>query len=316
MLTGVTVSLLLLGYVIVLAIELSRLYTRLPWRNPISVSLASVCLFLHAVYLWNLPSKANTPGTVATQGGSSFMQPSMYTTMYSWSLLAALVLAFVYIVLSIRRPTNAIGAFLLPLILAMILGAIAVRSGEPFDRSEVTGSLWRPVHGGALILGTVAVFLGFAAALMNLVQEYRLKTKRLMTKEWRLPSLEYLHAMGRNCLVLSTVAIAMGLVSGVVLNVQRNGSVNWLESGIVFCAGLLVWLVLASVLEWEAARRGTSWSAYLNIASFAIVLIALILVFSTPHGRSRMGTSEKSNQPPKLSDQAPDAFSLAARPLR
>jgi len=236
--------------------------------------------------------------------------------MYSWSLLAALVLAFVYIVLSIRRPTNAIGAFLLPLILAMILGAIAVRSGEPFDRSEVTGSLWRPVHGGALILGTVAVFLGFAAALMNLVQEYRLKTKRLMTKEWRLPSLEYLHAMGRNCLVLSTVAIAMGLVSGVVLNVQRNGSVNWLESGIVFCAGLLVWLVLASVLEWEAARRGTSWSAYLNIASFAIVLIALILVFSTPHGRSRMGTSEKSNQPPKLSDQAPDAFSLAARPLR
>jgi len=127
--------------------------------------------------------------------------------------------------------------------------------------------------------------------LMNVAQERRLKTKRLVTKDWRLPSLEYLHAMGRSCLVVSTVSIAIGLVSGVVLNIQRNGSVNWLESGIVFCAGLLVWLVVASVLEWEAARRGTSWSAYLNIASFAIVLIALTLVFSTPHGRGRMVTA-------------------------
>jgi len=211
--------------------------------------------------------------------------------MYSWSHLAALVFGLVYIVMSIKRPTNAVGAFLLPLVIAMILGVAAVGSGQPIDRSEVAGSLWRPIHGGALIVGTVAVFLGFAAALMNVAQERRLKTKRLVTKDWRLPSLEYLHAMGRSCLVVSTVSIAIGLVSGVVLNLQRNGSVNWLESGIVFCAGLLVWLVVASVLEWEAARRGTSWSAYLNIASFAIVLIALTLVFSTPHGRGRMVTA-------------------------
>jgi len=257
---------------------LSRLYMRLPWRMPIVVTLASICWFLHAVYLWNLQGDSLSPAKLV---------PS---TMYSWSHLAALIFGLVYIVMSIRRPTDAVGAFLLPMVIAMILGAAAVGSGQPFDRSEVTGSLWRPVHGGALIVGTVAVFLGFAAALMNIAQERRLKTKRLVTKDWRLPSLEYLHAMGRSCLVVSTVAIAMGLVSGVVLNIQRNGTVNWLESGIVFCAGLLVWLVVASIFEWEAARRGTSWSAYLNIASFAVVLIALTLVFSTPHGRGRMVT--------------------------
>jgi hypothetical protein len=278
-LSGVTVSLILLGYVIVLAVELSRLYMRLPWRMPIVVTLASICWFLHAIYLWNLLGDAQSPAKLV---------PS---TMYSWSHLAALIFGLVYIVLSIKRSTNAVGAFLLPLVIAMILGAAAVGSGQPFDRSEVTGSLWRPVHAGALIVGTVAVFLGFAAAMMNIAQERRLKTKRLVTKDWRLPSLEYLHAMGRSCLVVSTVSIAMGLVSGVVLNIQRNGTVNWLESGIVFCAGLLVWLVVASILEWEASRRGTSWSAYLNIASFAIVLIALTLVFSTPHGRGRMVTS-------------------------
>ena len=288
MLSGVTVSIILLGYVIVLAVELSRLYMRLPWRMPIVVTLASICWFLHAIYLWNLQGDSLSPAKLV---------PS---TMYSWSHLAALVFGLVYIVMSIKRPTNAVGAFLLPLVIAMILGVAAVGSGQPIDRSEVAGSLWRPIHGGALIVGTVAVFLGFAAALMNVAQERRLKTKRLVTKDWRLPSLEYLHAMGRSCLVVSTVSIAIGLVSGVVLNLQRNGSVNWLESGIVFCAGLLVWLVVASVLEWEAARRGTSWSAYLNIASFAIVLIALTLVFSTPHGRGRMVTASPQQTTERL----------------
>jgi len=255
---------------------------------PIVVTLASICWFLHAIYLWNLQGDSLSPAKLV---------PS---TMYSWSNLAALVFGLVYIVMSIKRPTNAVGAFLLPLVIAMILGVAAVGSGQPIDRSEVAGSLWRPIHGGALIVGTVAVFLGFAAALMNVAQERRLKTKRLVTKDWRLPSLEYLHAMGRSCLVVSTVSIAIGLVSGVVLNIQRNGSVNWLESGIVFCAGLLVWLVVASVLEWEAARRGTSWSAYLNIASFAIVLIALTLVFSTPHGRGRMVTASSQQTTERL----------------
>jgi len=287
-LSGVTVSIILLGYVIVLAFELSRLYMRLPWRMPIVVTLASICWFLHAIYLWNLQGDSLSPAKLV---------PS---TMYSWSHLAALIFGLVYIVISIKRPTNAVGAFLLPLVIAMILGVAAVGSGQPIDRSEVAGSLWRPIHGGALIVGTVAVFLGFAAALMNVAQERRLKTKRLVTKDWRLPSLEYLHAMGRSCLVVSTVSIAIGLVSGVVLNIQRNGSVNWLESGIVFCAGLLVWLVVASVLEWEAARRGTSWSAYLNIASFAIVLIALTLVFSTPHGRGRMVTASSQQTTERL----------------
>jgi hypothetical protein len=132
----------------------------------------------------------------------------------------------------------------------------------------------------------VAVTLGLATALMSLVQEYRLKTKRGMAGTLRLPSLEYLHTLGRSCLVVSTIAIACGLVSGVVLNFQRNGSVNWLESGIIFSGGLLVWLLIASILEWQASLRATSWAAYLNIASFLIVFLALVLVFAAPHGRT------------------------------
>jgi len=273
--SGVTVSCFFLSYVIVLALELSRLYLKMPWRMLVVLIMAVLGLVTHGLFLWDRWTQVNQ----ATQG-------SLPATLFDWSLLAAWVLAAIYVFLALRRPTNAIGPFLLPLVLAMILGALSVRSGQPFDRTASTG-LWRYIHGGSLSLGTVAVTLGFAVAMMNLVQEYRLKTKRSMSGALRLPSLEYLHTLGRSCLVVSTIAIACGLVSGVVLNFQRHGSVNWLESGIIFSGGLLVWLVIASILEWQAAQRATSWSAYLNIASFLIVFLALILVFAAPHGRSR-----------------------------
>lgn len=273
--SGVTVSCFFLSYVIVLALELSRLYLKMPWRLLVVLVMATLGLVTHALFLWDRWAEVR----------QTLGQSALPATLFDWSLLAAWVLALIYLIMAIRRPTNAIGPFLLPLVLAMIVGALAVRSGQPFDRTAATG-IWRSIHGGSLSLGTVAVTLGFAVALMNLVQEYRLKTKRAMNRALRLPSLEYLHTLGRSCLVVSTIAIACGLVSGVVLNFQRHGSVNWLESGIIFSGGLLVWLVMASILEWQAARRATSWSAYLNIASFLIVLVALVLVFAAPHGRA------------------------------
>jgi hypothetical protein len=115
-----------------------------------------------------------------------------------------------------------------------------------------------------------------------------------------------LHTLGRGCLVVSTIAIACGLVSGVVLNFQRNGSVNWLESGIVFSGGLLVWLVIASILEWRASLRASSWAAYLNIASFLIVFLALILVFAAPHGR----TPQLPTMIPNVPSQRPSIIGL------
>ncbi len=279
MLSGVTVSCFLLSYIIVLALELSRLYMRIPWRMVVVVLMAIIALVTHGLFL-------------ADRFTASYRTSGHWTvpaTLFDWSLLAAWVLGLVYLLLTVRqlkiqRPANAIGSFLLPLVLAMILGALAVRSGQPFDRSS-TSSLWRYVHGGSLSLGTVAVAVGFGAALMNLVQEYRLKHKKPMAGLMRLPSLEYLQTMGRGCLVASTISIAGGLVSGVVLNFSRHGSVNWLESGIVFCGALLIWLVIASILEWQAALRQTSWAAYLNIISFLIVSIAVGLVFISPHGR-------------------------------
>ncbi len=276
MTTGVTISCFLLSYLVAFALELSRLYLKVPWRMVGICLMAWLGLLTHGFYLWDR--------SVLNHEQSGHW--GLPASLFEWGLLAAWILSAFYSFLLIRRPTNAIGPFLLPLVLAMIVGSISVRSGNSFDRTEAIG-VWRYVHGGSLSLGMVAVAIGFATALMNLYQEYRLKKKLGFSGGLRLPSLEYLHTLGRSCLVTTTIAIAGGLISGIALNVQRSGSVKWLEGGIVFSFGLLVWLVIASILEWQAAKRETSWSAYLNIASFLIVLIALALVFAAPHGRTK-----------------------------
>jgi hypothetical protein len=276
MTTGVTISCFLLSYLIAFALELSRLYLKMPWRMVAICLMAWLGILTHGLYLWDRSVKNH-------EASGHWGLPA---SLFEWGLLAAWVLSLFYGVLLIRRPTNAIGPFLLPLVLAMIVAAIAVRSGNSFDRTEAIG-IWSYVHGGSLSLGMVAVAIGFATALMNLYQEYRLKKKLGFSGGLRLPSLEYLHTLGRSCLVITTIAIAGGLISGIALNVQRSGSVKWLEGGIVFSFGLLVWLLIASALEWQAARRATSWSAYLNIASFLIIIIALVLVFAAPHGRTK-----------------------------
>jgi hypothetical protein len=273
MTTGVTISCFLLSYLIALALELSRLYLKMPWRMVAIFVMAALALLTHGLYLWDRLCAQDDAG-----------HWGLPQSLFEWGLVAGWILAAVYCFLLIRRPTNAIGPFLLPLVLGIIVAAITVRSGQPFDRTEGIG-VWRYIHGGSLSLGMVAVAVGFAASLMNLYQEYRLKTKRGFAGGLRLPSLEYLHTLGRGCLVIATVAIAGGLISGIVLNVERSGSVKWFDGGIVFSFGLLIWLLMASILEWQAARRATSWSAYLNIASFLIVVIALALVFAKPHGR-------------------------------
>jgi ABC-type uncharacterized transport system permease subunit len=278
-----TVSIFLLGYILALALELSRLYARFPGRVAWIMLLAGGGWILHGIYL----------AKRMLTGGAGISLPESGS---EWLFVAGWIFVASYLFLTVRRPTNLFGPFLLPVVLAITLSGIVLdippEAPGQTNTIEASSLVWRLIHSFALLLGTVAVSLGLSTGLMSWIQEYRLKTKRTLVKELRLPSLEYLHNLGRNALVVSTMAISAGLVSGVVLNLQRNGVVNWLESGIVFCGGLLIWLIVASILEWQAQRRGTSWSPQLNAVSFAIVLVALILVFSTPHGRLRPVTFE------------------------
>lgn len=183
----------------------------------------------------------------------------------------------------------------MPPVLLLVAMAWPMRQWEPFSRVEAVG-MWRMIHGLAMMVGTAAVLMGFVAGLMYLTQAHRLKSKQAGGGGMRLPTLDRLQAMNRHCLVVSTIAMALGLLSGVVMNLNRAGNVSWTEGGVIFSLILLVWLLVATGVEffYRPAREGRK-IVYLTLASFGFLVLAIYGTLSSEHGRRSIESTVRSS---------------------
>ncbi|MBI2478004.1 MAG: cytochrome c biogenesis protein CcsA, partial [Planctomycetia bacterium] len=273
--SGMTITCFAACYMLALAVELSRLLFR--WRVPAFIPLAAsaIGLLAHSLYLIG-----------QAQHELAQRVTSPLSSWYDFCLLAAWVVAGAYLGLTIRRRENAIGVFLLPLVLGLICVAV-FQDRTPFP-VRTANSVWRLVHGLTLMVGTTAVTLGFATGLMYLLQSYRLKHKRPPSRRFRLPSLEWLQNFNRESLFISTCLLAIGLVSGVALNlISKSGSsgqVSWTDPVVLSSGVLFLWLTAVTIFEaiYRPARQGNK-VAYLTLASFVFLGLALYFVLLGSH---------------------------------
>jgi len=280
----------LIAYLLVLLLEGIRLASvREPtrqWLTRISLGMFILAWLTHSLYLADL----------VIQGVSQ--QPSLryLKTWGDWSIVVAWMIALAYCVMLWRRSDRQIGVFLLPLILLFVILAVVFPSESPMGRVTSTVSFWRMVHSMAMLIGTMLVALGFASAVMYFVHAGNLKQS--LSKRWsfRLPSLEYLQQMGRNCILGSAAAIGFGVISGAIMNFTRDGFVAWTDRGILLTTALFAWLCIAAVAQKISSHRGRGeWTAALNILSFAIVVAALTSVVTAPHGVSKPQAEQPSS---------------------
>lgn len=278
MLSRVTVSCFVGSYLIAMALELTRPMVRIPARTVLIATITLLGLVLQAIYLSTL-ARPEVDGA-----GGMLSEPGLFADWYSWSLLLAWAVAMVYFVLLLRRPETTIGYFLIPPVLGLIFLAVMVRQWAPFNRAEAA-SLWRMIHGIAMLLGAAAVLIGFVVGLMYLVQSMRLKRKQPGSRGLRLPTLEWLQKLSRGTLVFSTVAVAGGTLAGVIMTLNAQGEVSWTSRGILLPVCLLVWLLAATVIEffYRPARQGRK-VAYLTLASFGFLILAMAGVLASGHG--------------------------------
>lgn len=275
----ITITCFAASYLLALSLDAARLVFRRRISPVVPLIVGAIGWFAHSCYLF-----AQARDEIANRALAPL------SSWYDFCLLAAWVLTGAYLGLSIRRPDNAIGAFLLPLVLAAIGVAILFQDAAPFPTGRAV-SVWRIVHGVSLLLGTTAVVLGFATGMMYLLQSYRLKHKRPPGRVFRLPSLEWLQRFNRETLILSTASLAIGLLSGVVLNLIETRAVAWSDP-VVWTSGILfVWLVIVTVFEalYKPARQGQK-IAYLTLASFVFMALALAFVLLGSHA-SAAGTT-------------------------
>lgn len=295
MLSGITITCFAACYAISLALEITRLIFQATIRNVVMIAFAAAGLFAHTVFL-----------VMQAQAEMARGPRLPLSSWHDFCLLASWVLVAAYLGLTLRKPQWSVGVFVLPPALALIGLASTLRNAAPFSPSEAT-SYWRLVHGAALLLGTVGVVLGFATGVMHLIQSYRLKSKLPPNPRFKLPTLEWLQRFNVESLLISTAALAVGLISGVVLNLinRRNaGGISWSDPVVLSSGVLFLWLLAVLTFEWtyKPARAGRK-VAYLTVGSFVFLALVLYFVVFFEHGTGKKEV--------RLFDVRPERNSLA-----
>ena len=283
-LSRITTFCFVASYAVALSLEVFGLAGRLRGRmgefvgssrRLAAISFAAAGLFAHSAFLTIQARDQATPLSSAAD----------------WYLIAALLLALVYLLATLASPRWALGVFLLPIVLILV-GVSHTASTEPFA-PERASLFWGQLHGWLLILATVTVCIGFTAGLMYLVQSWRLKQKLPPKLGFGLPSLEWLEKTNARALATSVWLVAGGFISGLVLSILKNREVDeyrlWADPVVLSLTAMLVWLIVAEVFRivYPPARRGRK-VAYLTVASFLFLVITLtsLTVVGSVHGTS------------------------------
>ena len=196
-----------------------------------------------------------------------------------FSFLATGAFFFVYL----RYRITSLGIFMLPLVFALTLLA-ALRPGRPFDSSAFRGG-WLLVHISSTILGYTGFLLTFVAAIMYLIQERELKSKKPRAFYYRLPSLEVCDELYYRSLVFGLPFLSVGILTGFVW-ASRAWKGPW-EFDPKILASLVTWLIYLLLFS---TRLSGTWrgrrSAYVAIFGFAAMMLTFLGVslWSGQHG--------------------------------
>lgn len=188
--------------------------------------------------------------------------------------VASMFAAGAYVVARARYRVDIVGVFVAPLALTFLLASRFVAAGVPAEPRLRSAIL--PFHVAANLLGVALFTLAFAAAALYLVQERRLKQKRLDGVMQRLPPLDALDRAEHRFLVAGFPLLTFGILTGTLWarEVEAGGAAEIARAAF----GYVSWAVFGMVLLLRAAAgwRGRR-AAYGTIAGFAFALLVLLL---------------------------------------
>ncbi len=192
-----------------------------------------------------------------------------------------LIIAFFLAYWRYRAPS--LGLFMLPLVL-LVTVISALRPDRTFE-SPAFRSGWLWAHVAASILGYAGFSITFAAAVMYLLQERQLKSRRPRGFYYRLPPLETCERIYYGSLLFGFPFLSAGLIMGFV-DASREWHGAW-EFDPKILASVLTWIVYLVLFSaylsgiWRGRR-----AAYVAIFAFAILMVTFLGVsfVSGQHG--------------------------------
>jgi ABC-type uncharacterized transport system permease subunit len=192
--------------------------------------------------------------------------------------VAALFAIAAYLVVRGRFRIDALGVLVGPLGFALMLGTYFL--GKPGPEPKLSPA-FITLHVMATLLGTALFVLAGGAAALYLVQERRIKAKKLADKRTALPPLDTLDHAVHRFLVAGFPLLTLGIISGTYWAQKLEvGSPDEVMRSIF---GYATWLLIAGVLLLRAAAgwRGRR-SAYGTLAGLFCAGAVLVIYLVRP----------------------------------
>jgi len=189
--------------------------------------------------------------------------------LFTWATL------LVFLVADLRYRIPVLGSFVMPIAFILIIYAYSLPEGQsPLPSIQ---SYWIGLHAAVAILGYATFVVASCAAVMYLIQERQLKSKKPGAFYYRLPSLEVLDNLSYRALSIGFPLLTLAIIIGAIWAGSRG--INPLSRDPTAIFAVLVWLIYAVLIY---ARVTVGWrgrkASYLTILGFSYILISFIMI--------------------------------------
>jgi cytochrome c-type biogenesis protein CcsB len=185
--------------------------------------------------------------------------------------VAVWVIVLLEVLIEQRTGVRVLGAFVLPIVVVLSLKAT---TSPPVTLGPALAPAWIWIHIALALVGIAAFVFNFAGAIMYLLQERQLKTKRPGAFYYRLPALQTLDRLTFRTLALGFPFLTTGLVLGLLWARAAWGSPFTFDPLAFF--SFVAWVIYAGTL---AGRAVAGWhgrrAAYCSIVGFAALVLTL-----------------------------------------
>ncbi|MBI3664738.1 MAG: cytochrome c biogenesis protein CcsA [Acidobacteria bacterium] len=189
--------------------------------------------------------------------------------------VVGLLITLLFLAVYWRYKYESLAVFIFPIVFVCTLIASLGHPVEPWS-SPVLRSSWLFVHVVLALLGYAALFVTCVAAVMYLIQERELKSRKPRAFYYRLPPLGALDDLAYKTLAIGFVLITLGLITGSFWALVEWGT-RWVVDPKIILAFVTWGIYLLMIFtRWTIGWRGRK-AAYFAIVGFCCAALTWIV---------------------------------------
>lgn len=204
--------------------------------------------------------------------------PPLLSSSHDWLVVFSWLLVVIFLFINLIDQELAIGLFLFPLVLALVIASYFVDNVTnvlvvPAIRS------WAMLHASLLVLGGVGIVLCFIISAMYLIQHRRLKHKQNFSEGFKLPSLDKLARLNRWALMISAPLLTVGMGIGIGLGVyvqKKTHPISFYDPVIIVYEIVWALMIVSVVFILRTKQPNQKHIAQLTIWTGGLLLLTVI----------------------------------------